>query len=43
MLQQHKAAARNIHFIAAFVMAALRSRCGHYVFALWFYLLFSLV
>ena len=31
-------------FLAAdcFVMAALRSRCGHYIFALWFLLLLFL-
>ena len=25
--------------MATFLMAALRSRCGHYIFALWFLLL----
>jgi len=25
-------------YIAYFIMAALRSRCGHYIFALWFLL-----
>jgi len=27
---------------AAFVMAALRRRCGHYIFALWFLSIFYL-
>ena len=26
-------------YIFSFIMAALRSRCGHYIFAMWFILL----
>jgi len=29
-----------VHFIKV-IMVALRSRCGHYIFVLWFLLLFS--
>jgi len=29
-------------FVSLLIIAALRSRCGHYIFALWFLLLFFL-
>jgi len=28
-------------FLLSFFMAALRSRCGHYIFAVWFLLVYS--
>ena len=30
---------REIYCVVSLVMAALRSRCGHYIFVLWFLLL----
>jgi len=29
----------DLSFRGQFIMAALHSRCGHYIFALWFFLL----
>jgi len=29
------------HFLLVFIMAALHSRCGHYIFVLWFFFLLS--
>jgi len=31
----------SFSLFSSFIIAALRSRCGHYIFALWFVLLLS--
>ena len=32
----------SFNWTESFIMAALRSRCGHYIFALWFLSIFFL-
>jgi len=34
------AAVRHLGVLKVLIMAALRSKCGHYIFALWFLLFF---